>query len=341
MPNIQVKNIENREQWEKFVDYYAPDTFLHSWEWGLSQRVLKNKVFFLGIFNDEKLAGAALVYKVNAKRGSFLFCPHGPLIDWSNEAHFGALLKHCIALARDEKVDFIRISPLAPNSENISKIFKKYKFRDAPIHMMHPETAWMLDISAPPEELLKNMKKRHRYSIKKAKKDGVKIVKTKNIADIEKFYQVYIATANRQGFVPFSKEYIKKEFEIFTEKDKALLFLAYYRKELVATAVIIFSRHSAFYHHGASIRKYANIPASELLQWETIRECQKRGIKKYNFWGVVPENLTKHPWVGLSRFKRGFGGYEEEYLHVQDLPLTYKYWLNYAVEKLRRIKRGY
>jgi lipid II:glycine glycyltransferase (peptidoglycan interpeptide bridge formation enzyme) len=59
----------------------------------------------------------------------------------------------------------------------------------------------------------------------------------------------------------------------------------------------------------------------------------------YNFWGVVPETATKHPWAGLSTFKRGFGGAEEQYVHAKDLPLSLKYWLTYTIEKVRKMKR--
>jgi hypothetical protein len=28
-------------------------------------------------------------------------------------------------------------------------------------------------------------------------------------------------------------------------------------------------------------------------------------------------------------------------LHAQDLPLSFKYWWNYLIETIRRLKRGY
>ena len=70
-----------------------------------------------------------------------------------------------------------------------------------------------------------------------------------------------------------------------------------------------------------------------------IQEAKKRGCTLYNFWGVSPDNKPKHPWAGLSLFKKGFGGFEETYLHAQDKPLTKKYWLNYIIETVRRLKR--
>lgn len=337
---FEIKQIDAKEQWDEFIEKFSPHTFLQSWQWRLAQEVMGNKTFNLGIFEDDKLVGVAFVYIIRARRGSFLFCPHGPLItkDWL--LAFDALLEHLKKLARRENVDFIRISPLEKKTAEKVALFGKLGFRNSPIHM-HPELAWLLDITPSEEILLKGMKKRTRYSITKAQKDGVEIVCSVNLDDIDNFYDVYIETASRQDFVPFSKDYIKKEFDIFKREGKILLFFAKYKGEIIATAMVIYANGSGFYHHGASTRNYSNITASELLQWQAILEAKKRGLKLYNFWGVSAEDAKNHPWVGLSRFKKGFGGFSEEYLKAQDYPITFKYWLNYIVETARRIKRKY
>jgi lipid II:glycine glycyltransferase (peptidoglycan interpeptide bridge formation enzyme) len=340
MSNIEIKKIESEQQWNLFVDEFAPHTFLQSWQWKLSQEVMGNDVYALGIFKANEIIGAAFVYKINARRGSFLFCPHGPLIKEDWQENFKILFEYLKLLAKKEKVDFIRISPLEIKTQEKCEFFKKIGFKDAPIHM-HPELGWLLDITLSEEELLANMKKRTRYSINKAKKDGVEIFCMDNAEHVEEFYPVYLETAKRQIFVPFSKEYVKKEFEIFSKENKILVFFAKYKGEIITTAMIIYTNGSGFYHHGASIRKYSNITSAELLQWHAILEAKKRGLKLYNFWGISPEDNKNHPWTGVTQFKKGFGGFAEEYVHAQDYPVTLKYWLNYAIETIRRIKRKY
>ncbi|EKE18972.1 MAG: methicillin resistance protein [uncultured bacterium] len=299
-----------------------------------------NQVFTLGIFKAEEIVGVAFVYKINAKRGSFLFCPHGPLIKENWQENFKILFEYLQSLAKKEKADFIRISPLEIKTNEKTSFFKNLGFLDAPIHM-HPELGWLLDISLSEEQLLANMKKRTRYSINKAKKDGVEIFSMDNASHVEEFYPIYLETAKRQVFVPFSLEYIKKEFEIFSKENKILVFFAKYKGEIITTAMIIYTNGSGFYHHGASIRKYSNITSAELLQWSAILEAKKRGLKLYNFWGISPEDNKNHPWTGVTQFKKGFGGFAEEYVHAQDYPVTLKYWLNYTIETIRRIKRKY
>ena len=92
--------------------------------------------------------------------------------------------------------------------------------------------------------------------------------------------------------------------------------------------------------------KYPKIPISYLLLWEAIKEAKARGCKKFNFWGIADISsdnkvLDKnHPWAGLTLFKIGFGGKPKKHVNTQDFILSSKYWLNFAIEKIRKIKRG-
>ncbi len=208
---------------------------------------------------------------------------------------------------------------------------------------MHPELAWILDISPDEEALTAGMRKTTRYSIRKAEKDGVTVTMTRNMSAIDTFYRIYKETEQRQHFVAFSRDYIEKELKAFSidTESEAQLFFAEYGGSVLATALIIFTPWQAFYHQGASSSGNSKIPASYLLQWRGIQETRRRGCTAYNFWGVSPLGRERHPWAGLSLFKRGFGGREEAYLHAQDLVLRPRYWLTYALETVRNKKRGF
>jgi peptidoglycan pentaglycine glycine transferase (the first glycine) len=168
----------------------------------------------------------------------------------------------------------------------------------------------------------------------------VEITMSADPADIEKFWPVYQATVERQHFTPFGKEGLKKELELFAKDGEVAFFFGTYQGEIIAAAIIIFYNGQAFYHHSGSIQRSKEINASYLLQWRVIQEAKRRGCTLYNFWGISPDDKPAHPWAGLSLFKKGFGGFAEEYLHAQDKPLSAKYALNYVIETGRRIKRG-
>jgi lipid II:glycine glycyltransferase (peptidoglycan interpeptide bridge formation enzyme) len=184
------------------------------------------------------------------------------------------------------------------------------------------------------------MKKNTRYGIRKAERDGIVVTSSNNPEDIEKFWKVYSTTAARQKFVPYSKKYIAAEFARFNADGRALWFFADYKGETVSTAMINFTKSSGFYHHGASLQAHGAITPSELLQWKIIEESKVRGCHFYNFWGVIPDEVKSHPWLGLSNFKKGFGGFVEAYVGAQDYPLSWKYGITYVIETIRRWKRG-
>jgi peptidoglycan pentaglycine glycine transferase (the first glycine) len=338
--SIQIREIKEKNVWQNYNDKIKPPTFLHTWNWGEFQEKTGNKIWRLGIFEKEKLEGIALIIKIKAKRGTFLFCPHGPQINWENLEHVKALVDHLKILAKKEKACFIRLSPTLLESEKSTKLFEDLKFRKAPMHI-HSELTWILDVTKDEEELLKDMRKVNRYSIRKSEKEGVKVQISSNPDDFEEFYKVYNETVSHQKFQPFTKAYFQKEFDCFSKDDKVLWFFAEYNNEIIGTAMIIFSNGSAFYHHGASIMKYKKIPAAHLLQWETIREAKRRGCKYYNFWGIAPENKPKHPWQGFTFFKTGFGGKAYDFTRSRDLVLGPRYWVNFLVETVRRVRRGY
>lgn len=336
----RVRLIQDEMVWEKFLSEQQPHSFLQSWKWARHYEHTGSKIFRTGVYQGETLVGVGLFIKIGARRGTFLVCPHGPIVSQGadEEAALSALVRYSTHVARDEKCDFIRFCPLFAATDTNRAMYRRLGFRDAPIHM-HPELSWMLDITKPEDVLLKEMRKTTRYLIKKMEKEGVEIIQSSDPADMEKFASVYAATVQRQQFTPFSKEYLQTEFELFSKDGQAVFFFGKYRGELIAAAIIIFYNGQAFYHHSGSLQKFEDINASYLLQWRVIQEAKKRGCTLYNFWGICPDNKPKHAWAGLSLFKKGFGGFAEEYLHAQDKPLTAKYWLNYVIETVRRIRR--
>ena len=338
-----IKEILNKKEWENFLIEEKPQSFLQSWNWGNFNESLGYEIWRLGVYEDDVLVGVVLTIKICAKRGRFLFIPHGPILkktDPATEQHrLRIIFSYLKDLAKKEKCGFVRVSPLLLKNQENENLYRELGFRKAPMHM-HAELMWILDISVAEEKLLKDMRKTTRYLVHKAEKDGVEIIKSKDQKHLEIFNNIYKETAKRQKFIAFSENYLKKEFDALYEDNQIEIFLAKYNGEFISGAMVVFYGDSGFYHQGASVQKYTKIPASYLLQWKAIEEAKKRGLKFYNFWGVCSEEKTNHPWAGLSLFKRGFGGFHEEYLAAQDLIISPIYWLNYLIEKARKIKRN-
>ena len=328
---MEVKEIFEKNVWEDFLKKCEEKTFLHSWNWGEFNTMMGDRVWRFGVYDNE-LIGVALVIKVKARRGDFLFIPHGPVVSKAKALVLKTLMGKLKALAVAEKVSHIRIAPI---TESGLVVFKKFGFRNAPT-FVHPELTWELDISLSEDELLMGMRKTTRYLIKKAIKENVEIVETNNVEEFDKLYQ---QTKTRQHFTPFPLDYLKNEFKAFSNDGQISVLLGKHNGEVVASGIFVFWQGIGFYHHGASSLKYPKIPVSYLLLWEAIKKAKEKGCEKFNFWGVVSDEVKKHPWFGLSLFKKGFGGKSKEYIKTQDFAINSRYFLTFLIEKLRKMKR--
>jgi peptidoglycan pentaglycine glycine transferase (the first glycine) len=335
---LEIKEIESKEKYDQGLAKIAKEDrhFLQAYEYGQLQKDLGHQPIYLGFFQKENLEKSILIILFRAKRGSYLFCPYGVFCG----EELKALIPYLKNLAKQLKVDFLRFSPLMDDNENNKKMFAELGFRDAPVHMMHPELDWSLDITKDEKVLLKEMRKNNRYGVNKAMKDGVEIEvgSTQQMLDI--FYELHEETAKRQGFIPWSKKFLDAQLKYFGPKAEMKIYLAKWQDKFIAGAVIMFYEGRSYYHHGASLSEYNKVSASYLIQWRAIQEAKAAGFYEHSFYGVV-DNAPKHPWAGLSFFKKGFGGKPRAILHCQDLKITWKYWLNFIVETTRRIKRGY
>ena len=350
---MEIKEIIDKQEWEDFLLGCERKTFLQSFNWGEFQKSLGNKIWRFGIYDssnssgqdDGELCAVALIIKHKAKRASFLITPHAPVImkreTLSMKQVLGILLNKLKELAKEEGVDFIRISPILERLPENEKLFKDLGFRLRALHT-HPESSWKLNIEPQEQSLLNDMRKTTRYLIKQAEKNKeIEIFQSFDIQDVEEFNTMHLEVVKHQNFVPFSLEYFKKEFIAFSEDKQIALFLAKYKGKLIAASYGIFWSNMAFYHHAALLPEYKKIPAAYLLQWEAIKEAKRRGCKIYDFWGYSdPVKNPKHPYSGPTLFKMGFGGYKDEYVLTMDLPTSQKYWISYIIELVRRIKRG-
>jgi len=340
---MQIREINNKNVWESFLLQCSEKTFLDSWNWGEFQKKQEEKIWRWGIYNNEQLVGIALVIKVKARRGTFLFIPHGPVTKSDrvtfSEKGLGHFINKLKEIAKEEKVRFIRVAPIQKRKEENIKIFSDLGFKNAPTHM-HPELTWELDINKTEEQLLSGMRKTTRYLIKQALKNtDIEVVKSYDTNDLKEFTKIYKETAIRHRFTPFSLSYLEKQFSSFNSDNQIVIYLGKYKERVISSAIMVYWQGIGFYHHGASLSKYNSnkIPVSYLIQWEAIKEAKARNCLKYNFWGIAP--CPNHPWAGLSQFKKGFGGHRRNYIKTQDLPLSPSYYLTFIIEKLRKIKR--
>ncbi len=345
-----LKEISDKNIWNSFIIdsdiiFYS---FVDSWEWWEFQKLEGNSVLRYWIFDqsEKKLIGLIQLIRVEARRGVYLFTPHGPLI--LPEAPYFEVLKsikdELSTIAKTQKASFIRLNSTVENTKENKKSYKEVGFIDAPMHV-HAEDTHLLDVTPTEEEIFQNIKKEDRYYINRARKEGV-VVRIDNKSDhIQTLIDYHHSHAKRTNwkhtYNAFSERYIKNLYKIFPENDISTISTAYDGKIESILMTIKFWKFVIYYIAASDIVSKKFSP-NYLCQWEAILKAKRDGAKLYNFWGVSPEVWpSKHPISWVSAFKRKFSGYDYSLLHAQDLVISPKYWGNWLIETIRRKKRGY
>ncbi|HEX7259644.1 MAG TPA: peptidoglycan bridge formation glycyltransferase FemA/FemB family protein [Candidatus Saccharimonadia bacterium] len=339
MAQIEVKPIDNQQDWGAFLASHPESNFLQSWQWGEFHLALGKTVLRRGFYKSGKLVGLMLSVVEPARRGRYVTVPGGPIIDWHDTAAVKVFVAEIRVQAKTEKCVFVRVRPQLITDDFSTTLFAELGFRGAPTHL-HAELTQQLDITLPEEEILTKMRKGTKYEVKNSIKVGINVTSSAETKDMQAFYDLQIETAKRQGFVPFSYQFLEKQFQVFTAAKQALLYTAAYEGQVLAQAFIIFQGQEAVYHYGASTDAGRQYPGAYAIQWEAIKEAKRRGMSRYNFWGIAPPDQPNHRFAGITRFKRGFGGEAVEYLHARDLVINQAYYLvNLVIEETRRRMR--
>ena len=333
-----VKTVENQTEWDEFVTAHPDANFLQSWDFYEFYFSRGFDIVRRGVYDENgQLVGVYAGEVEPAKRGRHLAVAGGPIFDWSNQEIKNLIFSDMKQQAKKLKCTFVRVRPQLQNTPENAKIFQQLGFRKAPMYLS-VEFAGVLNLENSEEEILKNMRQRLRRALRKAEKNQITIEKTSDPKAIHDFYQIELQTAKRHDFYAFSEDFLTKQFTAFAKNDEAVLYIAKLNGEILAENFMIFYGNEASYHYGVSSELGTKYSGAPLLHMEAMRDARKRGIKRYNFWGIVDENDTKHRFYGVSVFKRGFGVEELKYLEARDLVLdkiSY-YTKTLPIETLRR-----
>lgn len=336
---VTATEITDQAVWEAFIAAHPEANFLHSWFWGVFHERLGHTVARRGYYLGDKLVGVLSGVVEPARRGRFLAVAGGPILDWDTKGIDDSWIADLKQVANQHKCVFVRVRPQLLQTPENERRFKSLGFHSSPMHLTADLTS-QLDLSKTDDEIKKAMRKGTRYEVNKAERLGIKVETVDGDKYLDEFYDLQLQTAQRHGFVPFSKKFLSEQFKTFAEVDNVKMYRATHDGKLLTMAFIIFYGAEAAYHYGASTDLARELPGAYAIQWQAIQEARRRGCSRYNFWGVTSHGNTKHRFYGVSVFKRGFGGEDVAYLPAHDLVVNkLKYPLTYGFETVRRKAR--
>ncbi|MBV9278819.1 MAG: peptidoglycan bridge formation glycyltransferase FemA/FemB family protein [Chloroflexi bacterium] len=308
----------DRESWNSFIAASPSGHILQSWEWGEIKERTGWEPVRLALTEGGTIRAAAqvLLRRLPYGLGRLAYVPKGPVLDYGDPALLRAMMEALAALARRWRIISLKIEPevLGPGPVE-GRLRELGLVPAAPVQMR--STIWV-DLAAPEEEILGRQKQKTRYNTRLAARKGV-TVRPGTVDDLDAWYGMYRATAQRDGFSIHGRDYYRLVLQTLQPRGMANLLLAHHEGELLAGIIVFRFGAGAQYMYGASSDEKRNVMAPYLAQWEGMRWAKAQGATVYDLWGI-PDRLEENEdlW-GVYRHKRGYGGEIVRYIGAYDL----------------------
>ncbi len=311
------------QEWNEYIARQPHAQFLQSYEWGEFQKKIGRQVWYLDRENTIDPAHClAIAYPLKGNM-FYIMCPRGPI--GSNDAWFELFVEW----SKKQGALFSRVEP-----STIPTTATSLHVRD-----VNPATERFLDLTKTETELLAAMHSKTRYNINLSQKKEIVVVQKKyneiSDTDIEQWWALTQQTATRNRISVHPKTYYKT---LLTTFPYVTLYESRWNGTIVAMTAMVGFGDTMYYLYGASSQEHKEVMAPYLLHWQAIIDAKNSGYRYYNFGGIAPDDSPSHPLVGVTRFKKGFGGEIITYPGTFDIPNKKMHYNLYTF--LRNIKRS-
>ncbi len=227
-------------------------------------------------------------------------------------------LRELLFEAKRRRAILARVEFLIEFSGERANLLRDLGLKKAPVEVQ-PEWRVWIDLKKSERQLEKDLRPKTRYNRNLARRHGVFLDEGRDEA-LEDFYRLYRLAVSRGRFTAREKDYFKTMLGALPEGSLAI-FLAKYKGQAVASALIGFYDTVASYLYGGSDHNFRHLMAADLLHFEIMLAAKRRGFKRYDLLAVSPEGWQNHRYGGLRRFKTGFGGRVVHLLGSYDFPI--------------------
>ena len=209
--------------------------------------------------------------------------------------------KKLINLCKKENCLFIQIETINFLKNDFIKnlyFFKKWFYKK----FITSHTS-IIDLKLSEDKILEKMKPKWRYNIKLARKKWITIKEVeKNDENLKKYYNLMLETTSRDKFNWNNIKYYKC---FLNSLKNSKLLLAYLDKKVIAWWIFIFDKEVSIYYYWASTsnKKYRNLMAPYLLQWEAIKIAKSLWSKIYDFLWITWKNDKNNELSWVTDFK--------------------------------------
>lgn len=281
--------------------------FLQSDEWATFQKELGHRTYQKSGPGWEYFAILERGYGKLGRHFRRLYVPYGPTAE--SEEKLQKALASLDKLARDLKVDYIRIEPAIIGVDNANVQPAGYTITK---RTAQPRHTLVVDITQSMQNILLGMSKTNRYLWNRSARNNLSFKISYKEKDLQHFLEMMAETAARTQSKFHDNYYFKALIEVLGPTKNAGVAYAYHNDEVLVGVLFAddFVAKTRYYLYAGSFDKAREFSANSPLVVYLLEQAKELGMETFDFFGVSPKEETNHRWSGLSKFKRSFGGEE-------------------------------
>jgi hypothetical protein len=183
-----------------------------------------------------------------------------------------------------------------------------------------PEYSQFIDLRLSESTMHSQLTKAYKWSVNWSKKNlSIKVIDQNSIAsgDIDQFRLLHYQEAGRQTR---SLKSWNLQYDMI-QANEAFCVFAFLNNSLVSAALFPFSGTHCYYGVSASVRQLFDKPLGHGVIWNAIIHSKSLGLKTFELgkqvFALSGANNTSEKDLGISFFKRAFGGNTKVLLNIQ------------------------
>lgn len=193
-----------------------------------------------------------------------------------------------------------------------------------------PHCSFIIDLSAGPEPVWRNMSGSRRKGIRRAEREGITVRRVALPDGIEECYRLFELTYRRARLPLADGSLFAAAADVLG--DRVCFYLAERGGEALAARALLRDEHTLYDWFAGSTEAGERARASELIVWQALQEACSLGLQRFDFGGG---GNPQKPY-GPREFKRRFGGSRIEYRRFRIRHAPVRSALIAAARELRR-----
>ena len=332
--------IENpsSELWNSFLSMFPGGNFEQCFEYGEISKMTfpKTRVARLSIIcNGEPVGIVQGTYSSYLGFGTSLGVMRGPVVNAENKESL-RLVESLLGALEDygKRCRIIHAQILVPEAWQLHEVFHRLGYAST-----GKINEYVVNLEKGADELWRSIDHNKRRNIKKAVKEGVEVVQSRNHDDLLIFCSMLEAAKRRAGFSSYPLSWFEAVWKVYEPVELSKVFLGRWKGKSVSGVFVVIHGNTVYALAAGSLSEGWKVRPNDIMHWKVMEWACQNGYSKYHM-GLVhepPPAEGSSAW-GIWRWKREWKGSLER-IQIFDKLFLPRYKLMLKAKKL--IERGY